>query len=82
MKKLPIIFLALLIFGCTTSEKLKQTTQQIKVDGISADWPQLVHYNKDLGIIYGVAYDNSHLADGGGGGQGSGMSRGRGASSG
>lgn len=61
MKRLQIVFLSLLIFGCATTEKLRQTTQQIKVDGISDDWPQLVHYNKDLGIIYGVTYDNSHL---------------------
>ncbi|MFZ1808876.1 MAG: hypothetical protein WAU36_16715 [Cyclobacteriaceae bacterium] len=61
MRILQIIFLSLLIFGCASSDKLKQSTQQIEVDGMSDDWPQLDYFNKDLGIVYGVSYDNSHL---------------------
>ena len=61
MKILQIIFLSLLIFGCASSDKLTQSTQKIEVDGISDDWPQIVHFDEGLGIAYGVTYDNSHL---------------------
>lgn len=61
MKILQIILLSLLVYGCASSEKLKQSTQQITVDGLSNDWPKLVNFDKTLKIVYGVSYDDSHL---------------------
>lgn len=61
MKSLQIVFLSLLIFGCATTEKLRQTTQQIEIDGISDDWPNFGRFNKDLKIIYGATFDTNFL---------------------
>ncbi|MEQ6166135.1 hypothetical protein AAOE16_02980 [Ekhidna sp. MALMAid0563] len=61
MKPLSINYLLFIVFGCASVDKLRQSEKLISVDGSNEDWPHLVHFEKEAGMLYGVTHDQENL---------------------
>ncbi|WP_424961306.1 hypothetical protein [Ekhidna sp.] len=61
MKLLKISCLLFFVFGCASVDKIRQSDKLMSIDGSNEDWPHLVHFDKEAGMLYGVTYDQENL---------------------
>lgn len=61
MKLLKITYLILFIYGCVSIDKIRPAKYEMVIDGKSDDWPHLIHFDKEIGFMYGLTYDQDNL---------------------